>query len=156
MRGAGADPARGLLYGMLGRLTMIVRELMTREPVYVRSTDRLATAIDLLNLLEIRHVPVLDERRQLIGMLSDRDVRTAMGSHLVGSSEHQARLESTVERAMSKCPSLLDDDDDVREAIDVMIERRVGAVPVTDAAGVLVGMVSYVDLLRMLRHQLDD
>ena len=135
---------------------MIVRELMTREPVYVRSTDRLEAAIDLLDLLEIRHVPVLDEGRQIVGMLSDRDVRTAMGSHLLGSSEYQARLDSPVEGAMSKSPSVLDDDADVREAIDVMLERRVGAVPVTDARGALVGMVSYVDLLRAFRHELND
>ncbi len=60
-------------------------------------------------------------------------------------------LERTVGEVMQGDIVTLDSEDSVSDAIDLLLEHRVGAVPVVDRLGSLVGIVSYVDLLRACR-----
>ena len=53
---------------------MIAADIMTDNPRTIRSTDPVSDAVDLLHSMNVRHLPVVDGRGQLIGMLSDRDL----------------------------------------------------------------------------------
>jgi acetoin utilization protein AcuB len=50
---------------------MLAQDLMTSAPATVRPTTTVRRAVEILETLEIRHLPVVDENRQLVGMLSD-------------------------------------------------------------------------------------
>jgi acetoin utilization protein AcuB len=116
-------------------------------------------AARLLQTLDIRHLPVVDEEGALVGMLSDRDLRgmavpQTPGKALPGDGHdgHDGHdgMDAHVATLMTADVLSVQAEDDVSAVIDVMIENKVGAVPVIDGDGALVGIVSYVDILREL------
>lgn len=115
--------------------------------------DRLDDAIEALQASEVRHLPVVDREGELVGMLSDRDVGAALrpfteGAEARRDAEKRARLRvSDVMSADVKCVNV---DDDVDDLVEAMLEQHVGALPVVDGDGAIVGIVSYVDVLREL------
>ena len=132
---------------------LIARDLMTADPVAVRATDTVRDAVQLFQALEVRHLPVVNAQRELVGMLSDRDLRglalpVVIDHQWVGAI--QTALESRVATLMSSDPLSVAVDADAAEIVDLMLEQRIGAVPVVDADQKLVGIVSYVDVLREL------
>jgi CBS domain-containing protein len=99
----------------------------------------------------IRHLPVVDADRRVAGMLSDRDIRTAIGNPMraVASPEAAARIESTrVFRAMTREPLTLASGARLSRAATLFADHKVGAVPIVDEQHRLVGLISYTDVLR--------
>jgi acetoin utilization protein AcuB len=123
-------------------LTTTARELMTANPLRVRANVTLERAFALLQELDVRHLPIVDADEQVIGILSDRDFRDL------------ASLEGKVADVMSSDVAAIEAEDSVDEVLELMLERRVGAVPVVDHEGALIGIVSYVDVLRRVRDDL--
>jgi len=121
------------------RLHMITaNELMTRSPIAIDATAPLTKALRLFASFDIRHLPVVDTSGSLIGMLSDRDVR-------------DSKPDDAVATIMSEPVLCAKTDTDLTTIIDAMIDNKIGAVPVVDAEHVLVGVVSYIDVLRAVR-----
>ena len=117
---------------------MQAQELMTKHPTFVRSSTRVNEAAELLHSLEVRHLPVVNDEREIVGMLSDRDLRERDGDERVAD-------------IMSSNVFSVEEEDDVSDAVELMLENKIGAVPVVDADGALVGIISYVDALRAAR-----
>lgn len=87
-------------------------------------------------------------------MVSDRDIRNAAPPFTYGSSKRTPSdlLGEPVAEIMSSNVTSIDPEAEVEEIIDLMLENKVGALPVLDDhSGELVGIVSYVDVLRALR-----
>jgi len=130
---------------------MQVSELMTADPIVVSSDDSIVTAIDLMHEHNIRHLPVIDDEGTLVGMLSDRDARSVYLPYLREPEAPEGgrrRLGEPVLTFMTSPPIAVDIESDASLAAEMMIEHRVGSLPVVDADGALVGILSYVDLLR--------
>jgi acetoin utilization protein AcuB len=129
------------------------RELMTENPVAVAATARVRDAVQIFQTLDFRHLPVVNEQWELVGMLSDRDLRALSLPHMVNSEwigTIQTALEARVASLMSGDPLSVDTEADATEIVDLILAHKIGAVPVVDAENKLVGIVSYVDLLRQL------
>ena len=120
---------------------MIAKDLMTANPKTIGTHTRVREAVELLDRLDVRHLPVIDGEGALVGMLSDRDVRP-----LEFSSANEP-----VVSVMSSNVVAIEEEDDAEDAVDLMLENKIGAVPVIDGEGVLVGIISYVDVLREAR-----
>lgn len=138
---------------------MVARELMTADPVTVESRASIAEAWDLMRELYIRHVPVVQDGA-LVGMLSDRDlgyldIGRVLG--LEGAAAARAELARSVIDSMSADVIFVHPETEVADVIGLLIEGRVGALPVIrpDSREV-VGIISYVDILRALQDRLDD
>lgn len=135
---------------------MIVRDVMSKDPVTADESTTVREAIELLFTLEVRHLPVTSGG-QLVGIVSDRDVRQLTvpiswnESVIAEDSVDADLLEQPVTAVMSGGIISVEPDTKVTEVIDVICEQRVGALPVVDSGGAVVGMISYVDLLRALR-----
>jgi CBS domain-containing protein len=130
---------------------MQVSELMTTDPVTVAPDDSVATVVELMQDQAIRHLPVVDEQGDLVGMISDRDIRGLLLPVLPNSLPEKATQMSSqaaISSIMTSAPLSVDMESESAVAAELMIEHRVGAIPVVDADGSLVGIVSYVDLLR--------
>jgi acetoin utilization protein AcuB len=131
----------------------IARQLMTENPTAVGATARVSEALQVFQALDVRHLPVVNEQRELVGMLSDRDLRSLALPHLIDGEwmgTVQTALDARVATLMSNAPLSVDAETEVAEIVDLMLDQSVGAVPVVDAENHLVGIVSYVDLLREL------
>ena len=131
--------------------TLLVRERMSRPPVTIEDEAYVAAAAALMRSLQIRHLPVVDVRGHLVGMLSDRDLPSVAGAS--AASAEDARLRRTVTAVMTRPPVTIEPDADLRTAASVMQERRIGALPVLDGDR-LVGIITECDVLRAFAEAL--
>lgn len=132
---------------------MLVDDVMSTDPVTASADDSLRTVVDRMGRQGIRHVPIIDGERRVVGILSDRDVRTAIGNPMRGLDPREAivRIESTrVHHAMSRSPSTLPAGTRLSRAAALFVDQKVGAVPIVDERERLVGLVSYTDVLRAI------
>lgn len=129
---------------------MNVYELMTPTPVSVTTRTTIRQAWDALQSLDVRHLPVVNEDRELVGIVSDRDFGAPPAppamEQLLGSPRRSP--DAPVATIMTGAPLSVEPDDDLAEVIDLMLENKVGAVPVVSPEGRVVGIVSYLDILR--------
>ena len=131
-----------------GFLALTADELMTAEPKVVGDTASVGEAIELLEELDVRHLPVVDGEGNLVGMLSDRDLRP-----LADTNDPESwirRMRTPVAELMTGGVICVTPDADMAEVIELMLEHRIGAIPVVDGEGQVVGIVSYVDILRTI------
>ena len=81
---------------------MLVKNRMTADPVTVTPEDSLAHALRLTREHRIRHLPVV-RNGELVGILSDRDIRTAMPSPIEVADPERARMPRPTGRARPRC-----------------------------------------------------
>jgi CBS domain-containing protein len=132
---------------------MIAADVMTENPTTIRQTDPISEAIDALQSLAIRHLPVVDDANNLVGMLSDRDLGSLMRTFAEEADAEGMVLPLSQRRVadyMSADVVSVEEDTDVSEVIETMLEQRIGALPVVDGEGNVKGIISYVDLLRAM------
>jgi CBS domain-containing protein/predicted CoA-binding protein len=127
-----------------------VKERMTRNPATVKPEDQLQEAIWKMERGHFRHLPVVDDHGKLIGMLSDRDIRLIRPSlAFVGKEDAAVQLWSiAVQQAAVFDPIKVRHDTTLKEAGELMLRWHVGGLPVVDAEGKLIGIITYTDLLR--------
>ena len=137
---------------------MNARDLMTPDPVTATPEASVAEVWDIMRELEIRHVPVV-EGGVLVGMLSDRDLsRLDIGRLLTVEGAEALRLElsTPVVKVMSSDVIAVNPETELGEIVDLLIEHRFGALPVVHPdTRELVGIVSYIDVLRGLQDSLE-
>lgn len=129
----------------------IARMLMTREPVTAAADDNLFDAVARMTKRNVRHLPVVDGEQRVVGMLSDRDVRTQIGdaARPLRPTDANVRLRSMrVGDAMTRDPFVVRHDAPFAVVARVFTDQGVGAVPVVDDAERLVGIISYVDVFK--------
>jgi acetoin utilization protein AcuB len=136
---------------------MTARDVMTAHPRTVTPQATVADVFDLMRELDIRHVPVV-QHGVLVGMLSDRDLAAFDVPRLVlnqGTEALRRQLSTPVVRLMSSDVVSVEPDDELSDVVDLMLESKVGAVPVVrpDTREV-VGIVSYIDVLRAVQDLL--
>ena len=126
------------------------RMVMTPDPEVVAEESSLYSAAQTMAELSIRHLPVIDREGTLVGMLSDRDVRAAIGDPIDALRADSERESLTVDAVMSSHPVRVSLDTPIEELANVFTDERVGAIVVIDEGNRPVGIVSYVDLLAWL------
>jgi acetoin utilization protein AcuB len=133
---------------------MQVNEIMIKGSVAVRSRATVAQAWQTLRGLGVRQVPVVDDFQRLVGLVSDHDLspppwdpteRDPRGEPAAPS------LDAPVAALMGGAAHLfVDEDDDLDAVVDLMLENNLSVVPVVDPQVKVVGIVSYLDVLRIL------
>jgi acetoin utilization protein AcuB len=111
---------------------MLVRQRMSRKLVSVKSGEAVGRAAELMHKHRIRHLPVVDKRR-LVGIVSDRDVRAARGGKAVAE-------------VMSRNPVVVGPNAAIDEAARLMHRKRFDAVPVVERNRVM-GLLTTSDVL---------
>lgn len=131
---------------------MKVEEIMTPVPERVNETAPIREAIQKLFEVDVRHLPVVDDDDQIVGIISDRDVANFTLPALTQRQDADSadnRLDASVASLMSGDVITVGADEDVSDLCTLMIDQRIGAVPVVDQInGTIIGIVSYVDILR--------
>ncbi len=130
---------------------------MTETLVTIKPDDTVHSALLCMEDQHVRHLPVVDGHT-FMGMLSDRDLREyrlPLMEELSKPGYADTLMSTPVSEVMSVNVVSVDGAEDVDAAIDVMLTYGIGAVPVIERSnGQLVGIVSYVDVLKALRGAL--
>jgi CBS-domain-containing membrane protein len=135
---------------------MKVVDVMTTHPLTVSLTDTIGQADELMNTNRIRQLPVVEAKR-LVGIVTDRDIRSFLSGSLLETPVARERaLASAVREIMTTEPITVSPDDDLQEAVEIMIEEKIGGIPVVDEPEGLVGIVTYVDILRCFLNRLQE
>ncbi len=131
---------------------MYIANHMTIPPLSVSPDTLLPQVRELLLSRNFRHLPVVDEDGRLLGIITDRDLRSAYPSSLSNEEERRRMLEeittTPVARIMATELTTLSPTATLDDALMVFERRRVGAIPVVDNDGLLVGIFSIRDLLQ--------
>jgi CBS domain-containing protein len=116
---------------------VLVEELMTTAVISVKAADPLEIARQQMELAGIRHLPVVDESQQVIGILSNRDLlRASRGKHSSRVGDHMTIDVVTVSPSSSAA-----------EAATRMQELKIGSLPVVGEDQRLIGMITETDFL---------
>ena len=130
---------------------MFVSEKMAKNVITIGPDTKLSEVRDLMLKNNIRHIPVVDAEGLLIGIVSDRDMRSAMPSSLLKKEDYEKTLamvmEHTAREIMTENPLTISVYYTIQDTLLVMRQKRVGALPVIDEQGYLKGILSTRDLL---------
>ncbi len=131
---------------------MFVSRSMTRKVITVDPDKTVFEAQELMAENKIRHLPVVDANQKLIGIVTDRDIRSALPFNFIKddcSAEERAQICAlTVKEIMTKGPTSISPTYTIQDALLMIQNLNVGALPVVDDEGKLTGILSVRDLLR--------
>ena len=135
---------------------MKVVDVMTRNPLVMTPTETIGQADEVMAENRIRQLPVV-EGGAMLGIITDRDIRSFLAqSSLVEPEERAKALKTKVRDIMTAEPLTLAPDDELQEAVELLIDEKIGGIPVVDRAEGLVGIVTYVDVLRCFLNRLQE
>ena len=121
---------------------MKVKELMVRDVKTCFPHDTLNAAAKIMWDYDCGCVPVVDEQALLVGMITDRDL--SMAAYTQGTSLTGSQVSSAMAKQVFSCHP----DDDLNTAENIMRVHKIRRLPVVDAAGHLVGLISLNDIVR--------
>jgi acetoin utilization protein AcuB len=125
---------------------------MTRKVITVDQEATVLEAHELMAQTNIRHLPVVDKAQRLIGIITDRDIRSAMPyrlfKELSGQKEKEKISSLKVKDVMTRDPISISPTYTIPDALLLIQNAKVGALPVVDENRVLKGIISVRDLLR--------
>lgn len=127
-----------------------VGDLMSRDVKTLGRNEKLSLADQLMRMERIRHLPVVDDDGAVVGIVSQRDLFRGALARAMGYGEHAQEkiLEQLhVKEVMTNDPVTIGPGTTLREAAALMLERRIGCLPVVDD-GRLVGILSESDFLK--------
>lgn len=138
----------------------LVRDVMTSHPITIDPEAPLATAVEVMRAKEIRHLPVVDDSARLVGIITDRDLRSASMAPTLAEF-----LPPDLKQAIDGARGMLEElrvrdvmtwsvictrpDAPVAEAAGIMFDRRIGCLPVREHDA-LIGIVTERDIFRAL------
>ena len=132
---------------------MLIRNWMTTDVVSVTPDTSLLKLSKLMRDKGVRRLPVLDAGGRVVGIISDRDVRDASPSKattLDMYEMHYLLAEIKAKDIMTKQPVTIKPTDTVEKAAMIMLDKKIGGLPVVDESGALVGIVSEQDVFKAL------
>ena len=135
---------------------MKIVDVMTKDPLVMTPAETIGRADELMAENRIRQLPVVDDGA-LLGIITDRDIRSFLSQSSLFEPEERTRaLDTKVRDIMTTAPMTLSPADDVREAVEMLIDEKIGGIPVVDETEGLVGIVTYVDILRCFLNRLEE
>ncbi len=139
-----------------------VQAVMTTTVVAVQKDTALAEAAQLLSQHKISGMPVLDEGKRVLGVVSEADLLVLAGlrkdhtfrdilHHILGEpGGTKSGRGNQVADVMSAPALTIGPDEDIRKAAAILDERRIKRLPVVDKDGILVGIISRADIVATL------
>ncbi|NVD05949.1 CBS domain-containing protein [Vibrio sp. JPW-9-11-11] len=132
-----------------------VEDMMTRTPHTLLRYHNLADAKSMMEALDIRHVPIVDANKQLLGVVSQRDVLAAQESSLQNIPENQTfTLNTPLYDVMKTGVMTVAPQAGLKESAIYMQKHKVGCLPVVDK-GELVGIITDSDFVAIAINLLE-
>ena len=134
-----------------------VSSYMTRQIITIPPEMGIREAFFKMKENSIRHLPIVDQQNNLIGIISDRELRRPNWVDEAQDISHVYYLDNSmlVSDVMITNVKVIHTYDTLNKAVALLLDNHIGAAPVLDKTGSLVGMLSAIDLLRALKDSID-
>jgi acetoin utilization protein AcuB len=132
---------------------MLIRDWMTSDVITVTAETSMLKAGKLMKEHDIRRLPVIDDVRRVIGIVSDRDVKAASPSKATTLEMHEIYYllsELKIKDIMTPNPVTVGALDTVEKVALLMLEKSFGGLPVVDADKKLIGIITDYDIFKVL------
>lgn len=128
---------------------MLIKDIMKTEVVTLHTDAKLGFAEEIMYLGRIRHLPVIKDGGILIGIISQRDLFKASLTSIVTTwKENKKFLDSIeVKEVMVKDVVAVSPDCTIEDAAQILIEKKIGCLPVVENNMKLIGLVTETDFL---------
>lgn len=124
---------------------MLIEEIMNRDVATLYPQQTLREAVATLRERQVRHIPVINDAREVLGVITDRDIKQATPSSLLEGTDYSV-LDTPIEQIMTKNPITGHPLDFVEESATIFYDNRIGCLPIV-SKGKLVGMITESDML---------
>jgi len=131
---------------------MLVKDWMAKTVITVDANDSMQDATKLMKMHDIHMLPVL-RRRELVGIVTDRDLKRASASDATTLEVHELLYlisKIKVSEIMTKDPVTIPFDFTIEETAEILLDHKISGAPVIDRDGHLVGAITKGDLFRCL------
>ncbi len=134
-----------------------VSNYMSPQVISIPPTMGIREAFFKMKENGIRHLPIVDETSSLIGIISDRELRRPNWVDEAQDIAHVYYLDNSmlVSDVMITNVHVIHTYDTLNKAVSLLLNNHIGAAPVLDKTGDLVGMLSAIDLLGALKDTID-
>jgi CBS domain-containing protein len=120
---------------------MRARDIMTRDPQCCRREDTARRAAEIMRDKDCGVIPVVDDARRVVGIVTDRDLAVRV---IAAGKGADIRLNEVMTTGAQCCSA----DDDLRDVEHKMAELQVRRIPICDAGGRVLGIISQADIAR--------
>ena len=135
---------------------MFITQHMTRNPMTVSPETLLPAVREILQSGNFRHLPVVDGENHLVGIVTDRDLRSASPSSVLSEERtkacHADFDQTPVSAIMSRAFFTLNPISTLDDALILLDREKIGALPVVDEEQRVIGMFSMRDLMAAYRR----
>lgn len=135
---------------------MLVREYMSTPAVMIKPQTGVQEALRMMRNHRIRRLPVVDESEHVVGIVSERDLLYASPSPATSLSVWElnyllASLE--VSSVMTRNVVTTTPDSSLQGSARLMLNHKIGGLPVVDSHNRLVGVITESDIFRAFLDQ---
>ncbi len=130
---------------------MLVGKRMTKPVITVSPEIPIQEAMAQMRREKVRRFPVVNDKGQMVGIVSEKDLLNAAPSDATSLSVFEVNYllsKITVERVMTRDVITIDDDCPIEEAARIMADKKLGSLPVL-RDGKLVGIITETDLFKV-------
>ena len=131
----------------------LLKEIMTPNPITLNIDEPFLRVAEIFQERSIRHLPIVNKQGVIMGIISQRDLnRVAIPKH-TESGEYVYNMEElasyvlrqhVIQKVLTMKP-----DDTVEKALEVMIPKKFGCIPVVDDGDRVLGIVTAIDLQKL-------
>lgn len=134
-----------------------IKDVMNTKVYSVKVTDDFAKVEDLMHTYKVRHVPVVNETGQVVGLVSQRDLFRISKPRITeeGYVYNPAELnEFVLKHVMTAGPYIAKLDEPLAPALNIMAQNRYGCIPVVNSDLQLLGIITESDILHFVVNKL--
>jgi len=131
---------------------ILASQIMVSPVVTLPPEATIAEAWELIRTKRFRHIPVVSRNKELVGIISDRDLLLESGNicSTVSQQGETGQEQMTIQGMIKRKVLTASPDTGIREIARILFEERIGSMPIVDDNGFLVGMITRSDILRTL------
>ncbi|MFA9457115.1 acetoin utilization AcuB family protein [Halalkalibacter sp. AB-rgal2] len=127
---------------------MLINQIMKENVITLEEDATIKDAMQTIELRQIRHIPIVNKSNQLVGIISDRDIRDASPS-IFHSTDHLEDFLKPLSSIMARNVITAHPLDFVAEASILFYEYHIGCLPIVQV-NQLVGIITETDILHTL------
>ena len=132
---------------------ILLRELMVSKVITASVDDSLSVVEEKLRLHGIRHLPVIDSKKRVVGMFTQRDLTRCLAPRKTedGYVYDKEQLDRFILKyVMTKDPLTLGPENTLGDVLDIMVRDKFGCIPIAKQDRVLLGIVTQIDVLKYI------